>query len=217
VDSLVGRWVAACLLAEAVGMTAAASSAKVSQALVGEPTEVAEVLVALAVVVGGGLVEGVALGTAQSWALRRTHPDHAHRRFVAATVLFAGLGWAAVSAPAALAGPAGGAGSEPPQVLVVLGGAGLGLLLGALLGAAQAWALRGSVRRPGTWVVANAVAWVPTMAVIFLGATTPDAGWSPVHVALLGTVTGAVAGALLGAVLAWWVPRLGERSAAVPG
>ena len=88
-----------------------------------------------------------------------------------ATVLLAGAGWAGVSAPAALAGPAG-SGAEPAQALVVASGAALGLVMGALLGAAQAWALRGHVEHPGRWVTANAVAWVPAMAVVFAGATT---------------------------------------------
>ena len=125
-------------------MTAAASAAKVSQSLVGEPSGAGELVVALSVVVAGG--------------------------------------------------------------------AGLGLVMGALLGAVQGWALRTHVERPGLWVAASAIAWVPAMAVVFAGATTPGADWSSPRVALLGCLTGAVAGAVLGAVLARCVPWLGQST-----
>jgi hypothetical protein len=210
-DPVVRRWALACLAAEAVGMTAAAGSAQLSHALVGEPAGGRELAVALTVVVAGGLVEGLALGSAQVAAFRATHPSVPPVAYVAATLLVAGVGWAAVSTPAALAGPAGDGGSGPPQPLLVLGGAGLGVVMGAVLGGAQAVALRGAVARPGRWVVANAVAWVPAMAVIFAGASTPSADWSAGQVTLLGTVTGAVAGGVLGLVLGRWVPHLGSR------
>lgn len=205
---VVRRWVVACMVAEAVGMTAAASASRVAQALVGEPSTTAETTVSLSVVVAGGLIEGVALGCAQTWAFRSTHPGLRRILYVVVTVLVAGLGWAAASAPATLSAPTAGD-AEPPQALVVLGGAGLGLVMGPLLGAAQAVVLRGTVTRPWLWVIANAIAWVPAMALIFLGATSAQADWPTLRVALLGTLTGAAAGAALGAVLGSWVPRLG--------
>ena len=192
-------------------MTAAASSARISQDLVGEPSGSREIAISLAIVVGGGLVEGTALGMAQASAFRVTHPTLRRTAYVLVTVMFAGLGWAAASAPAALAG--GGDGSAPPRLLVLAGGALLGATMGLLLGAAQAVVLRRTVQRPLQWLPANAVAWTAAMLVIFLGATTPDAGWATWQVALLGTATGSVAGALLGLVLGRWVPTLGTRSA----
>lgn len=212
-DAVLRRWVLACAVAEAIGMTAAASAAKASQAWVGEPAGGGEIAGALAVVVVGGLIEGTSLGTAQSWALRLTHPAHRRGRYLVVTVVVAGLGWAGASTPAALGG-AGAGGAEPSRALVVLGGAGLGLLMGCLLGAAQAWSLRDAVERPAQWVVANAVAWVPAMGLIFLGATAPGAQWAWWRVALLGALTGAAAGTVLGLVLGRWVPRLGVRPAA---
>ena len=62
-------------------------------------------------------------------------------------------------------------------LLVVAGAAGLGLVMGTVLGVAQAAALRGAVPHPRRWVAANAAAWPLAMVVIFLGATTPSAGW----------------------------------------
>jgi hypothetical protein len=206
---LLRRWVVACAAAETIGMAAAAGSAKISQGLVGEPPGAREVAVSLTLAVAGGLVEGLCLGTAQSWALLATHPSHPRRLFVALTVTVAGVGWAGASLPAALSGPSG-AGSQPSTELVMLGGAGLGLAMGCMLGVAQAIALRRAAARPWRWVGANAVAWVPAMAIIFLGATTPDAAWSWPAVVLLGAVTGCVAGAVLGAVLSRWPDCLGS-------
>ena len=71
---VVRRWVLACAAAEAVGMTAAAGAATWSQWLVGEPEAAREVVLVLGLVVAGGLVEGLSLGLAQSWALLATHP-----------------------------------------------------------------------------------------------------------------------------------------------
>jgi deazaflavin-dependent oxidoreductase (nitroreductase family) len=182
-------WVTACLLAETVGMTAAATAARL-----GEHRAAAA---ALALVVAGGLVEGLALGAFQSAVLGRVAPALRRGRYVVATTLVAGLGWAAAAAPGVLGGQGGG---TPSLALVLLSAAGLGLATGALLGAAQALTLRGAVRRPARWVTANAVAWPGAMAVVFLGATTPEASWPTWGVIVLGAATGAVAGGVLGAV-----------------
>lgn len=154
----------------------------------------------------GRLVEGVALGGPQAAGLRRLLPGLDRRRWLLVTTVVAGLGWAAASAPAALSGA--GDGSTPPVLLVLGGAIALGVMMGALLGAVQATGLRGQVRHPWRWIGANAAAWRPTMAVIFLGATAPGANCSGLKVAALGTVTGLAAGAVLGIVTGWFLPSL---------
>ncbi|WP_395692907.1 hypothetical protein [Nocardioides sp.] len=196
-------WVVACAVAETIGMTAAAGAARAADGLAGAA--------ALSVVVAGGLVEGTALGVAQSTVLARVFPRLSRARYLAATVIVAGLGWAAASAPSALGG--GGDAEQPPVLLVVAGAVALGLVMGAVLGAAQAAALRGVVRHPGRWVVASTAAWPLAMALIFLGATLPDAGWSTSAVLLTGAVTGAVAGTALGLVSGVFLPTLSGLSA----
>lgn len=191
-------WVLACAGAETVGMTAAAGAARLGDRL-GSPA-------ALAAVVGGGLVEGVALGWAQAHVLGRVAPTLERRWYAAVTVVVAGLGWAAASAPAVLAGDDGN--DAPPLVLVLAGALGLGLVMGGVLGAAQAVVLRPAVRHPWRWVTANAAAWPPAMAVIFLGATTPGATWPVWSVLVLGAVTGAAAGGVLGLLSGWFLPSL---------
>ncbi len=188
-------------------MTASAGAARAGQTLTDRPGPLGGTGVALAVVVAGGLVEGVALGSAQAWPLGRWLTSLRRGRYVLATVLVAGLGWAAASAPSVLAGDDDG-GATPPLGLVLLGAAGLGLVMGPVLGAAQAVALRGAASHPWRWVGANAVAWPGAMCLIFLGASLPEADWPVGAVLLDGAVTGAVAGTALGLVTGWFLPSL---------
>jgi deazaflavin-dependent oxidoreductase (nitroreductase family) len=200
------RWILACLVAETVGMTAAATAARVGQDL-SEGDGNAGRWLALAVVVAGGLVEGVALGVLQGRALATRWPALSRRSFALVTVAVAGVGWAVASAPGVLAGDDDSA-AGPPFGFVVLGALGIGLVMGSLLGAAQALPLRTAVTHPWRWVAANAAAWPVAMVLIFLGASTAGAGWPLLVVAGYGTVTGVLAGAALGLVSGAWLGTL---------
>lgn len=197
------RWVLACVAAETIGMTAAATAARVGHDLVEDG---GARWLALGQVVVGGLVEGVALGVLQGRALA-THWRRLHvSRFVALTVLVAGVGWAAASAPSVLATDDGGSG--PALGLILLGALGVGLVMGPVLGAAQSAALRGVVAHPWRWVMANTVAWPVAMAAIFLGASTASSAWATPVVAAYGALTGALAGAALGLLTGPWIDSL---------
>jgi hypothetical protein len=209
-DRRLRRWVLLCALAETIGMTAAAAAARLAQQVTGDPWA------ALGIVVGGGLVEGMALGALQAVGLGHLLDRDGRRRWAFGTVLVAGLGWAVASAPAVLGSAADQhAGRVPtgptPWGLLVAGALGLGLVMGAVLGLVQSRALRGRVRHPGRWVAACATAWPPAMLVIFLGASTPDLTWSTPEVVALGTLTGALAGAALGLVSGAWLESLDGR------
>lgn len=205
------RWTALCALAEAIGMTAAAAAAKTSQALIGEPVNTREVLLALSIAVAGGLVEGLALGSLQASGMNRLLPDLNGPRWVLLTTAVAGVGWAGASAAAGGSGQDDGA--APAMLLIVGGAIVLGVVMGALLGAVQASVLRGQVRHPWRWVGANMAAWAPAMAVIFFGASVPGATWPALVVIPLATVTGLVAGAILGLVSGMFLPTLDGQSA----
>jgi hypothetical protein len=202
-----GRWILACALAEGIGMTAAAGAATIA-------TSMADADVApgwaLGVVVLGGLAEGVALGVLQASSLPRglSHGSPA-RRWAWATVLVAGLGWAAGSAPGVLANDDGG--TEQGPWLVLGGAALLGAVMGAVLGGAQAGAVRRHVQHPWRWVIGSVLGWTAAMPVIYLGATVADHG-SPLPAVLgLGAATGVVAGLALGAITAPFVAALDVR------
>ncbi len=195
-----------CAAAEAVGISAAALASRISWATVGEPSTVTQGVAVLALVTAGGLVEGAALALAQRAGLRAWRPRLRTAGYVTGTVAVAGLGWAGASAPSALSGTGDGRASAP--WLIVLGAAALGGVMGLVLGGVQAATLRRQVSHPWRWVVANAIAWIPAMTVIFVGATLPGRDWPTAAVVATGAVTGAVAGALLGAVLGWSLPSL---------
>jgi len=138
-------------------MTAAASAAKGVQALSDQQGLLGGAAVALALVVAGGLVEGLALGRAQGNLLAARWSGLRRGSYVGTTLVVAGLGWAAGSAPGVLSGD--DRGTEPPLALMLAGAAAIGLVMGPVLGAAQAWVLRGAVPHPWRWVAANTVAW----------------------------------------------------------
>jgi len=190
-------WIAACALAEGIGMTAASAASRAANEVGGG------FLGALGVIVLGGLVEGSALGLLQSWWLAHRFPGLSRAWWSVVTVVVAGLGWAAASLPGL---GAASDGDQPPLLLIVLGALSLGAVMGALLGAAQALVLRKAVRHPWRWVSINALAWAPAMAIIFVGAMLPDARWLTPTVILLGSATGIIAGAVLGAVTGWRIP-----------
>lgn len=204
----VARWIGLLALAETIGMTAAASASVIAGAAAATSSGASAVAISLAIVVLGGLVEGAALAFLPPIALVAWRADFRRRAWIGATVVVAGLGWALASLPSALASPTGADAEEPPAALVLLGAAGLGLVMGLALGAAQVPAFRGAVRRPWRWVGVSAAAWTPTMVVIFVGATLPDASWPTGAIVAIGPVTGALAGAVLGAISGPLMPVL---------
>lgn len=190
------RWVILCAVAETLGMTAAAAATRLADAWLPEPRQGADSLLVLLMIVAGGLVEGVALGTLQSIGLARWIPAVSRPRWILATTVVAGLGWAAASAPAQFSDSTDS--FTPPVAVVVGGGLLLGALMGCVLGAVQAGGLRGRVRHPWRWIGISLVAWAPAMGIIFTGATTAGAEWPAFLTLLWAAATGAAAGATLG-------------------
>lgn len=206
-------WIVLCAVGEGVGVSAASAAAVASRSWVLDPLAASGRALVLVLVVAGGLVEGMALGTAQAAGLRRWFPDLRGRRWITVTVAVAGIGWALASLPSVLTSDEGG--TERPGWLFVLGAASLGAGMGLVLGAAQALVLRGTVSHPRRWVGANAFAWSVAMVVIFLGSSTPGPSWSPLAVIGVGAATGLAAGAVLGLLTGCFLPSLTGSS--LPG
>ncbi len=202
-------WTAAIAVGEAVGLASAAGVSRAVSSWSAEPGLRGSVGLALLLVVGAGLVEGLALGSAQGWVLGRWLPRLRRARFVVVTTLVAGLGWAAGAAPALL-GPDQPDAGGPSVALLVLGAIGVGLVMGTALGLAQAWALRPAVRHAAAWVVASTLAWPVVMVVVLVGASLPGQDWAWSTVVATGAATGALAGGVLG-LATWWA--LGSMTA----
>lgn len=197
-------------------MAAAAGVAGLLLATVGEPDDWPSALAVWFGSIAGGAVEGLAVGLVQLWVLRPWLPRLPGRRWVLVTVAVAVLGWAlGMAFPALVAwrlGTGGGTSSAagPPLWLMPLAGAAMGLVLGAIFGAAQAGVLRGHVARPRRWVTANALGWAAAMAVIMTGASVPSVPWPWPQLLALGAATGILAGLAIGAVTGLFLPALDD-------
>lgn len=167
----------------------------------------AGMVLAVSLVVTGGLVEGVVVGVWQSLALRQLLGRTGRLRWVVATVAVAGFGCAAGSVPSVL-GNQSETPAQPSWPLILAGAAGLGLVMGAVLGLVQALVIRGRVEHAFRWVSISAVGWAPAMMVIFAGASAPSASWHAAAVVGFGSVTGALAGFTLGVVTGLLLPGL---------
>lgn len=193
------RWIAACALAEALGMAVVAT---VYAALDRGVLEAAASSIVLA-----GAWEGLCLGAAQAALL--CVKGVGAPAWTAATVIAAALGYALSLIGGAGSGPADGAGA-PPMALILMMGAGLGAATGLLMGAAQ-WLAARRLLSGLRWTLANAVGWAVGMAAIMAAATSASPQWPLAGVALSGGLAGALAGLSVGVATAFALPR--ERAA----
>jgi hypothetical protein len=206
------RWVLANGWSELLGLGTTALLGWLATRFLTESPAPGLVLLGAAVMVAKGtLIEGVVVGVAQGRELRRVLPGFSVRAWVFATALGAGVAWTlgmipstlmAFTQPAATDTPPP---EEPPFGIILLLAAGMGLVLGPILGLPQWRVLRRFVPRAGWWVPANAAAWAVGMAVIFAGIQLiPDAAPWPVAAAAVGVaclLAGLSVGAIHGLVL----------------
>jgi hypothetical protein len=201
------RWAAACGIGELIGVTFVAGVAVALNRAFGEPESLWASLLVLPVMVAAGAVEGLSLGYFQWRVLRARFPDLAARQWVGVTCIAAAGGWLLGMLPPAVLE----AGSTIPEpaisdtfFLVML----LGLGVGILFGAVQAWVLRRHAARAGRWIVANALGWSVAMPWVFLAATLPDEATPLPAIIALAAASGLAAGLSLGAITGRWLIRL---------
>jgi hypothetical protein len=190
-----------------IGVAVVAGAAIAINRTLGEPESTAGRLLVLAVMVAAGAVEGLSLGYFQWRAMRSRLPELRAGQWIGVTALAAAGGWLLGMLPPTLL-QTGSVLLEPvvsDTFFVVLL---LGLVTGAVFGAAQAWVLRRHVLHAARWIAANAVGWSVAMLWIFLAATLPDESTPVVTTLGLGAAGGLVAGLCLGAITGRWLPRL---------
>ncbi|MFZ0325325.1 MAG: hypothetical protein WAN48_14495 [Actinomycetes bacterium] len=205
-------------------MAAAALVAGLLVVVFGEPESLLTGTITWVATTGGGVVEGLAIALFTYPLLQGWLPQLRRQRWVGATVGVTLLGWALGSAPSTIvAGALGGLGAGPeqsgsaapaePSLTVILpAGAVGGLLLGAVFGAAQGWALRPHLAHPWRWIPVNAVGWALALAVIMLGATSAPAGLPWPWLLCWGAVTGVLAGLTIGTVTGFFLPTLDQQA-----
>lgn len=205
------RWVGANTLGEAVGLGATALVGLVVATVV-EGGRAEALLPALFMILSGALLEGAGVGTLQWLVLRRLFPNMAWLRWASATALGAGIAWTLGMIPSTLTVFNADAATTTEIALMsdlaMSGMAALmGLMLGTILGFPQSWILHDFVEHASRWIPANALAWMPGMVIIFLGAgavpTDPVGPETILAILLILAAAGAVVGAIHGAVLLW--------------
>ena len=195
------RWWQACVLAEAVGIGAAATAMRLSD---GWSTPAAVLAVTT-----GGAVEGLALGVLQGAVLHDRVPALRRGLFAVATLLVAAAAWS--GSAVMTVGADDSTAAQPPLVLVLAGAAGIGLAMGLLLGGAQALVLQASAFGSLRYWLTTAVGWALAMPVGYAGAALVPASTTTLQVSGVGVATGAAAGLVLGLVTTPAVRRLHRR------
>jgi hypothetical protein len=192
-------WIVANAIGECVGLGGTAAVTALAWSALDEAALGVGLLIALGIALAGALVEGTVVGTAQWLVLRVPLRGMRWRWWALATALGAFVAWALGMLPSTIvqalaeSDAAGGAAVEPSLALQMALAAGMGLVLGPILGGFQWPVLRHHVPRAGRWLAANALAWAAGMPIIFLAA-----GSAPRDVTTGGLVM-LVGGALLAA------------------
>jgi hypothetical protein len=195
------RWVIATTCGELAGFAIPAIvGAAAASADIGEGAS-------MAVLVLAGVGEGTVLGWAQSRMLRRELPELRTGSWIRATAAGAAVAWAIGMLPSTL-------GRQLlelwPPLLVGLGVV-AGVVLLATIGFAQWLVLRRHIDGSGSWVVANALAWVAGLAVVF-AAIGIAPGDSPVLIATFGVLGGLGMGLTVALITGLYLVRLLDRA-----
>jgi hypothetical protein len=221
--SLYRRWIAANALAELIGLGGSlATVGAIFWLAGGVETPLIVIVMALIAILFGTLFEGVIVGLFQWRVLREVFPAITRRVWVTATAVGAGLAWTLGMIPSTVmsltaAPPPPGEPAltyEPPALLVYGLAGGMGLLLGAILSAAQWRVLRGHARGAGGWIPANMLAWALGLPLTFVGTTSlpSDAPPTPAILIPMIAVSTLAAGAVVGAVHGIILMRLARRA-----
>lgn len=203
------RWTATNALAEMIGLGATFAVIELLASRLESLPPVTGAVLSFVVTVISGSIEATIVGLAQWWAMRHWFPMIKRLHWWLATLIGALLGYVLGYLPSTLMSMGETAGQapvqEPPQWIVLLLAAGLGLVAGAVLSFAQWLVLRGKVTRAGLWIPANMLAWALGMPLIFQAmdwAFKMPAMWQSALVIawmllLAGTTVGAVHGSFL--------------------
>jgi membrane protease YdiL (CAAX protease family) len=150
-----------------------------------------------------GLVEGLAIGSAQAWVLARYVPSVSGRRWVGATVLAAGLAWLAGMGGASLLGAEG---APVGLVLVLVVPAWVAGLLS--MGYLQWLVLRRQVPRSSRWIWVTAGAWLVGVMIPVATLSAVPNNWPTWTFALAGVAGAVLMGLTVGAITGRTLHRL---------
>lgn len=203
------RWVAANAIAETIGLGGSALVVVAMMTLIDADTVGGMLLTASVSVLLGAFFEGVLVGAIQWRILRGVFENLTQRAWVVVTAGGACAAWLLGFLPSTLMtllttdtapSPQAATPVEPPAALIYTMAAAMGLVLGVVLGGAQWIELRRYVPRAGLWIIANALAWLVGMPLVFVAAANVPAGPITVWTVLLIVGVVLAAGAAVGAM-----------------
>lgn len=198
------RWVAANALAEGVGLGGIFVMGFFLFSRFGQEIGATPVLLLATSAVLLGTFEGVLVGAAQWWVLRRRVPTLTAHSWIGASAAGAFLAWTLGMVPSTLIDFSTQAGSapppEPPAVVVLLLAAVMGAVAGPVLAGAQWIVLRRYVTGAWRWMPANALAWAVAMPVVFLAPERLADSASGVAAGALAIGIVALAGGIVGTI-----------------
>jgi hypothetical protein len=181
------RWALGCALGELMGFSVAAISMALAFTAIPHATTTRVAIALLIGCLAAGAIEGSILGACQWWALSRVFPRVRAFAWILVTALGGALGWLVGSFAAALAASASGtvagdgaAGHEPTLVTTLLVSAGVGSLLGLMIGSSQWLVLRRHAASAGVWVPANILGWMLALPWSYLAGRSVVLTSSPV-------------------------------------
>jgi hypothetical protein len=203
-QSLWWQWILANALGELVGLGATfAIGVGLFSGLTDSP-ELAAALLSAGLMTATGALEGGVVGLAQWLVLRKAIPGIGRGAWVLATIIGAVIAWFFGSIPMtmmSLSQPSASTpASEPPQTVVLLLAAGMGLVAGLILSLAQWRVLRKQVEKAWLWLPANTLAWAAGMPIIFAAVDLAQKAGSIPGSVLVMAVGIALAGAIVGAI-----------------
>jgi hypothetical protein len=215
--SLLFQWIGANVLAEGLGLGATlALDGWITMQIDAYRSPAISMLGIFAFTLSG-LIEGALVGLLQWSVLKQAFSTIQRKTWMQATMIGAAIAWFLGSLPSTLINMGsqvtGEAVQEPPQVLVLLMAAGMGLVLGLVLGWPQWRALRKVVQPAWVWLPANSIAWAAGMPIIFAAidlAFKQATTFAAVLTGVVGIIfAGAVVGAIHGLALVWLARQQG--------
>lgn len=202
------KWILSCGMGEFLGMLVAGSTMFLLSRYQPETRSVDTQMITLVILLMAGAAEGALIGFFQWRVLRKMAPGIQANSWIGITILAALVAWGLGSAPGWVLNPSEAASEgvlfDPPLWLMVLGGAGSGIVLGALFGIFQNMVLKNFIANQWAWTLHNALGWALAMAWIFLAAGLTGADWPLWRVAIMAATGGGLAGLSLGWVTAFF-------------
>lgn len=205
----------ACSTGELLGVAAAGVLDFTLWMAFGRPLLQVHGLLAIAVMVASGALEGTIAGYFQWTFLSRRYPGMRLSRWVRATAWGAALAWFLGTLPSvAVTGGVLGSWTLSNRLLPLLAVL-AGVVFGGCFGILQWLELRRHSDQSAYWILANAAAWPVALGLVYAGVAAVGNVAPPLAVFGAGVLTGVAAGAALGLITGLFLPLirpLGESS-----